>query len=141
MDDLDEQKQLIKHAVLGFEFYRLHTNLEALEGISDDNLVTALDLFQELDGLEANLYGQIVQQRIEVIKTLQEKIDENALQRVIQRYLFDHLWLLDPSWERTEGTQVMEARVQKLFAEVTADLTDEERRGRLDIAYRKTAGE
>jgi hypothetical protein len=94
MDDLDEHKQLIKHAVLGFEFYRLHTNLEALEGISDDNLVTALDLFQELDGLEANLYGQIVQQRIEVIKTLQEKVDENALERAIQRYLFDHLWLL-----------------------------------------------
>ena len=101
----------------------------------------ALDIFQELDGLEENLYGQIVQQRIAVIRTLQNKVDENALERAIQKYLFDHLWLLDPSWERAEGTAVMEARVKSMFDEVTADLTEEERRGRLDIKYRKAAGE
>src|ERR1700730_10619222 len=115
MDDLDEQKQLIKHAVLGFEFYRLHENLDALEGISDDNVPAALELFQELDGLEANPYGQIVQQRIQVIKILQEKVDQNAREKAIQQYLFDHLWLLDPSWERAEGTQVLETRVQAMF--------------------------
>lgn len=141
MDDLDEQKQLIKHAVLGFEFYRLHENLDALDQIDDDNLVSALEVFHELDGLEANLYGQIVQQRIKVIRTLQEKVDENALEKAIQQYLFDHLWLLDPSWERTESTEVMEARIQKMFAEIDADLTDEQRAGRLDIGYRKSAGE
>ena len=76
-----------------------------------------------------------------MIKTLQEKVDENALEKAIQQYLFDHLWLLDPSWERAEGTAVMEKRVTAMFAEVTAGLTDEEKRGRLDIAYRKAAGE
>lgn len=141
MDRLDEQKQLIKHAVLGFEFYRLHENLDALEAISDDNLVAALDIFQELDGLEANLYGQIVQQRISVIRTLQEKVDENSLEKAIQKYLFDHLWLLDPSWERTEGTEVMETRVMKMFDDVTAELPDDQKNGRLDIGYRKAAGE
>lgn len=141
MDDVDEQKQLIKHAVLGFEFFRLHENLDALDSISDDTLPAALEIFQELDGLEANLYGQIVQQRIKVIKTLQEKVDENALEKAIQKYLFDHLWLLDPSWERAEGTQIMETRVKSMFADINADLTDEEKRGRLDIGYRKTAGE
>ena len=36
----------------------------------------------------------------------------------------------------------MEARVKSMFDEVTADLTEEERRGRgLDIGYRKAAGE
>lgn len=141
MDNPEEQKQLIKHAVLGFEFFRLHENLEALDAISDDNLLTALEVFQELDGLEANLYGQIVQQRIKVIKTLQEKVDENALEKAIQKYLFDHLWLLDPSWERAEGTSIMETGVKKMFDSVDADLTAEERAGRLDIGYRKAAGE
>lgn len=141
MDDLDEQKQLIKHAVLGFEFYRLHENLDALDDIDDDNLFSALEVFQELDGLEANLYGQIVQQRIKVIRTLQEKVDENALEKAIQQYLFDHLWLLDPSWERTESTEVMETRIQSMFAGIDAELSDEERAGRLDIGYRKSAGE
>ena len=141
IDDVDERKQLIKHAVLGFEFFRLHENLEALDQISADNLPAALDLFMELDGLEANLYGQIVQQRIKVIQTLQDKVDENALEKAIQEYLFDHLWLLDPSWERAEGTEVMEKRVQAMFKTVTASLTPEERKGRLDIGYRKAAGE
>ena len=141
MDRIDEQKQLIKHAVLGFEFYRLHENLDALDSISDANLLPALDIFQELDGLEAHLYGQIVQQRIKVIKTLQEKVDENALEKAIQQYLFDHLWLLDPSWERTEGTEIMEKRVASMFEEVTADLPEDQKKGRLDIGYRKAAGE
>ncbi|WP_292042624.1 MULTISPECIES: BbrUII/HgiDII family restriction enzyme [unclassified Brevundimonas] len=141
MDRLDEQKQLIKHAVLGFEFYRLHENLDALDNISDDSLLSVLDIFQELDGLEANLYGQIVQQRIKVIQTLREKVDDNALEKAIQQYLFDHLWLLDPSWERTEGTEIMEKRVLSMFDEVTADLPDDEKKGRLDIGYRKAAGE
>ena len=141
IDEVDEQKQLMKHAVLAFEFYRINENLEKLENIADDNLKATLDIFEELDGIELNLYGQIVQQRIHVIRTLQEKVDENALERVIQEYLFDHLWLLDPSWERTEGTELMERRVHKLFEDVDANLTDEEKKGRLDIAYRKTAGQ
>ena len=141
IDEVEEQKQLMKHAVLAFEFYRVNENLDRLENIDDDNLQATLEIFKDLDVLESNLYGQIVQQRIRVIKTLQEKIDENELERIIQKYLFDHLWLLDPSWERTEGTELMETRVGQLFKDVDADLTEEERRGRLDIAYRKTAGQ
>ena len=103
IDEVDEQKQLIKHAVLAFEFYRANENLEKLENIAADNLQAALDIFEDLDSLESNLYGQIVRQRLKVISTLNEKVAENALERVIQKYLFDHLWLLEPSWERTGG--------------------------------------
>ena len=124
-----------------FEFYRVHENLEALEKIDDANLATALAIFDELDGLEANLYGQIVQQRIQVIRTLQDKVDENAREKAIQQYLFDHLWLLHPYWERAESTEVMETRVTSLFEDIDATLTDDERQGRLDIGYRKTAGQ
>ncbi len=141
IDEVDERKQLMKHAVLAFEFHRINHDLEKLESISDDNLPAILDIFKELDDLESNLYGQIVRQRLQVIKTLEERIDENALERVIQRYLFNHLWLLDPSWERAEGTELMERQVTKLLKGVEAKLTDEEKRARLDIAYRKTAGQ
>ena len=141
VDEQKQQKQLMKHAVLAFEFYRINENLEKLENIDDDNLQATLDIFEDLDNLELSLYGQIVHQRIQVIQTLQNKIDENNRERIIQKYLFDHLWLLDPSWERTEGTEFMEKRVDKIFKDVDADLTNEEKRGRLDIAYRKTAGQ
>ena len=140
VDEITERRHLIKHAVLAFEFYRWNENLEGLESIGDENLESAMVMFRELDGLEATLYGQIVQQRIAVIRALQAKVDRNAKERVIQEFIFDHLWLLDPSWERTEASEVMERRVSTLFAAVDTTLSDEEKKARLDIKYRKTAG-
>lgn len=143
IDELDEQKQLIKHAILAFEFFWGNKNLESLERIAEDNINIdkALEIFKSLDGLEANLYGQIVQQRIAIIRTLQEKVDKNALEKVIQRYIFDHLWLIEPSWERVEAPPLIETRVEQLFGEIGADLTEEEKKARIDMKYRKTAGE
>lgn len=140
VDEITERRQLIKHAVLAFEFYRWNENLDGLESIGDDNLESAIVMFRELDSLEATLYGQIVQQRITVIRALQAKVDRNAKERVIQEFIFDHLWLLDPSWERTEASEVMESRVGTLFAAVDATLSDDEKKARLDIKYRNTAG-
>ena len=93
--------------MLAFEFHRWNENLDTLESIGDENLESVIRMFRELDGLETTLYGQIVQQRIAVIRALQEKVDRNAKERVIQEYIFDHLWLLDPSWERTESSELM----------------------------------
>ena len=140
MDNPDERRQLTKHAVLAFEFHRWNENLDRLESIDDENLESVITMFRELDGLEATLYGQIVRKRIDVIRALQEKVDDNARERVIQTYIFDHLWLLDPSWERAEASKLMEKRVGTLFRDVDADLSDEEKNARLDIRYRKTAG-
>lgn len=139
-DRPEERKELLKHAVFAFEFHRANENIEALEKINDENLEAVLNLFRDLDSLEANLYGQIVKQRITVIRTLQEKVDQNDLEKAIQEYLFDHLWLLDPHWERAEASELMEARVDSLFAEIDAGLSEEEKAGRIDIKYRKTAG-
>ncbi|UVI40015.1 BbrUII/HgiDII family restriction enzyme [Qipengyuania spongiae] len=135
-----EEKSLIKQAVLAFEFHRLNENLETLESVEDEGVPTLLELFGEVDGLEASLYGQIVRSRIQVIRTLEEKVDQNALEKVIQEYLFDHLWLIDPAWERADNTEFMERRVDKLFDEIDATLTDEQKAARIDIGYRKTAG-
>ena len=141
VDKIDERRQLTKHAILAFEFYKWNENIDRLKEITDENLDTVIRMFQELDGLEANLYGQIVQQRMAVIRTLEEKIDQKARERAIQQYIFDHLWLLDPSWERVEASERMETRVGKLFEKVDAGLSEEEQKGRIDIQYRKTAGQ
>ncbi len=135
-----DSKQLVKHAILAFEFYRAHQRLERLEYIDDRNLLIALVAFQELDALEVTLYGQIVQQRLAVIRMLQEKVDANDLERVIQEYIFNHLWLLDPHWERVDATARMETRVSTMFEEINATLTAEETQARIDIGYRQTSG-
>lgn len=135
-----EQRQLIKHAVLAFEFFRLNEDIERLEAIDDQDIETLLGMFRELDGLEMNLYGQIVKQRLTIIRTMQEKVDQNNRERVIQEYLFDHLWLLDPSWERAENSEHMEKPVGGLFDDIYHQLSEEEKAARLDIKYQKTAG-
>ena len=140
MDDTKDRRQLTKHAVIAFEFYRWNKNLDSLEDVSDENYESIVQMFRELDGLEVTLYGQIVRQRIAVIRALQEKVDQNAKERVIQEYIFDHLWLLDPSWERVEASELMEKRVSSLFGGLEAKLSEDEKRARLDIKYRKTAG-
>ena len=67
IDGVDEQKQLMKHAVLAFEFYRINENLEKLDNIDDDNLQATLDIFEDLDNLELSLYGQIAQRSPHVL--------------------------------------------------------------------------
>ncbi|GAA4039584.1 BbrUII/HgiDII family restriction enzyme [Parerythrobacter jejuensis] len=135
-----EEKSLIKQSVLAFEFHRLNENLDRLENITDEGVPTLLELFSEVDGLEANLYGQIVKSRVGVLRALEEKVDGNALEKVIQKYLFDHLWLIDPAWERADSTEYMERRVEKVIAQVTSKLSAAEKKARIDIGYRKTAG-
>jgi len=140
-DDPAERKNLVKHAILAFEFYRANSSLEQLDTFSDNNIDGLIKVFSQLDSLETNLYGQIVQQRISVIRKLKEYVDINALEKVIQKFIFDHLWLIDPAWERADAPALMEQRVEELFGKIDADLSAEEKAARIDIKYRKTAGE
>ena len=140
VDELDDRKQLIKHAILAFEFYRAHDNLARLEHVGDRSLDDVLALFRDLDSLELALYGQIVQHRLSIVRTLRAMVEENRIEKDIQKYIFTHLWLLDPHWERIETTSYMEEEVGKLFDEIEAGLTEEEKRGRIDIGYQSTAG-
>ena len=62
--------------------------------------------------------------------------------KTIQEIVYEHLWLLDPSWDRATETPYMEQTVQKEFEEIDAKeiLTDKELNGRYDIKYKMTAG-
>lgn len=137
-DNLDDKKRSLKHAVIAFEFYSASQNLGALERFQDDGLDAALRLFNDLDEFERSLYGHIVNSRIQVIKTLQEKCDSNEVEKVIQKHIYDHLWLIDPSWERTEADSYMEKSIGTILSNI--ELTKEEKASRLDINYRTTSG-
>ena len=140
VDDERERRHLWKHAIIAFEFFSWSNNLNKLETIDENNIEVALDIFNELDNIEFNLYGQIVKERVEIIRTLKSIVDAGSLEKVIQKYLFDHLWLLDPAWERVEASEFMESRVETIFRRNNEELTDSERHSRIDLVYRKTAG-
>lgn len=139
---LDEKDKvgLYQQCVLAFENIRYKGELEALERITPENLDAVTQIFAELDDIEASLYYRIVQERLRVIKALHTHVADNAKEKVVQEYLYEHLWLLEPSWDRATETPLMEQNVQKEFAQLDADLDPEEKRGRFDIKYKMTSG-
>lgn len=138
--DDNKKREIIKYSVLAFEKLRYVNKLSAIEDINIESLESIKDVFLGLDELEATLYYQIIKERIEIIKKFQEITDEDMREKVIQEYLFDHLWLLDPSWERADGTEYMERTVLKALETECDSLSQEERDARLDIGYKETAG-
>lgn len=138
VDDEDDRKLMYRHGILAFERMRIRGSTEELvSGVHDvDKLLKTL---ADRDSLEASLYRDIVRSRLDAIKEFQGIVDEDAKEKVLQKYLFDHLWLLDAAWERATDSEIMESRLIDEGV-ITDDLTEKERLGRVDIAYRTNAG-
>ncbi|WP_070888067.1 ATP-binding protein [Pseudomonas argentinensis] len=140
LDAEDGENIVLKHAILGFERAKMIGSTKELSEAMSVDAQTLLPLLANLDSIEASLYRDIVSNRLSVIKAFQAKITNNELEKVLQDYLFDHLWLLDPSWERATGSEIIEKPVNDEFGKISAKLTNSERKGRVDIKYRKTSG-
>jgi len=140
--DNDAKKNLFKHSVLAFESFRYKENLDALDIISPENIEEFGKIIASFDDIEATLYHQIVTERLKVIDVLREKVHENALERVLQQHIYNHLWLLDPSWERAAEVPDIEVVMSREFKDIDngLGLTEEERLARFDIKYRKSSG-
>lgn len=138
--DDNDKKELLKASILAFESYRRKEELGQLEMIKDEGLDHILKIFHTIDDLELSYYGQIVSLRVGVIKALKDKIKVNDKELVLRDYIFDHLWLLDPSWERTKGTEHAETLVSTFLNDNTASLKGNEKKARVDIGYRAAGG-
>ena len=141
-DKEEDKKSLYKYGILAFEKLKIRGNLKELEEITDETAFQVLGrILQNVHDVEESLYYDIVQQRLQVIEELKRHIDSNEKERVIQEHLFDHLWLLDPSWDAPiQGTGRKEERIQSAFKTIDAQLTEEQKKGRVDIRYQTVAG-
>lgn len=141
VENEDDRKLLYQHGILAFERMRLRgSEKELLEGTMDVGKL--LVLLADRDSLEASMYGDIVKNRLAVIRGLQGLTEADQKEKTLQKYLFNHLWLLDPSWERVDNTEKMETSFSNAMQELEkeADFKDVDKLGRVDIAYRTTAG-
>ena len=135
----DDRRRLIIGGVLAFESLRLRDMLDRLSRVDMGNIDMLRDIFLQLDDLEASSYYQTTKSRLAVIDKMIEITDKNPVERVVQEHIFNHLWLLDPSWERMPGTEHMEATVRKAF-DALEGKHGKDRESRLDIKYTTTAG-
>ena len=116
------------------------SELEELDIHDLSATVAAVRLFLELDDIEASWYYQITKGRLEIIEKLAKYLKGNALEKTLQEHIYGHLWLLDPSWDRATETPTMEKTVVSKFKDISENLTSEEKKGRLDIRYKKITG-
>lgn len=139
-NDDNDKKELLKASILAFESYRRKEELDRLEEMKDESVEHILEIFRSIDDLELSYYGQIVKLRIGIINTLQEKLKDNDKELVLRDYIYDHLWLLDPAWERTKGSEHAETLVNKFLEDNTSKLRGRAKSARIDIGYRTTGG-
>jgi len=138
LDDSD-RNELFAQGILAFEIMKQKDNLDALEAVEATDLPALGKILSSSAELEAVMYHNIVKSRLAVIDKLDRLVGDNEKEAFLQEHLFEHLWLLDPGWERAAHAS-MEQSMKKAFAEVTDKLSQEERDSRYDIRYQRTSG-
>lgn len=139
VNDEEERKELFKYGVLAFEDLKYKDNLEELEAASAHDTGEVARILDDLEDLDATRFHQTVTQRLRVIEKLQEQLEDDAVESVLQEYLGEYPWLLDPSWGRASQNEKMEQWVQMDFVDDEDSIRDEET-GRIDLKYARTAG-
>lgn len=130
------KKEVLKNAVLAFEKLKIRGNLDRLDKLSSFNVEAFKPILDSIDDIEESYFYDITKQRLGIIEKFENLVDENQKEKIIQEYLYQHLWLLDPSWERTTAETEIERTVTKEIKEIEPDSTG----ARIDIAYKTISG-
>ncbi len=139
-DDDHERADLFRYGVIAFEKMRARKSLTDLERVDVTDVHGFLRAFQEVDEVEAALYHETVKGRVDVIRKYQRLVDEDALEKDLQKKLFEHLWLMEPSWDRATGVTEMEVAVTTFLKTDKGLCSKEIEDARMDIVYREFGG-
>ena len=136
MDD-EHRHKFYGNAVLAFEHLKATNALGELEQIDEENVEAFLAWLADMDAIEAARYLEIVRERLAIIDEFEQRVGANEYEKVLQKYIFDHLWLLDPAWERATEYSDMEKQIQNAIDRVRIRNKEEVRP---DIRYRRISG-
>lgn len=131
------KKDLYRSTIIGFEKLKAKKQLARLETISSVTSPEFQAIFRSLDDMEETYYWDITNNRLHIIEKFKDIVDKKELEKVAQEYLFEHLWLLDPTWDRIKGSEHLELT---LTDELKKAKPDADSGARIDIAYRNSAG-
>jgi len=141
LEDEEDRKQLFRSGMLAFERLRLREEAHVLSETTELTASVLLPLLSDLATMEGSLYREIVKVRLDVIREFGNLVDENEKEKILQKHLFENLWLLDSGWERAAGSERIEQILKRDYRAFSPDLTDKESKGRVDIRYKTNGGE
>lgn len=136
--DEKHRAMLFANGMLAFEKMKMQHTLDKLDHIDPDHIESVLSVFRDADEIEAAHYYEIVHGRLQVVKELKDMQKQDQKEQVFQKYVFDHLWLLDPAWERATSEAEMEKTIQDVI-ENQAGKGKKAISMRPDIRYRKVS--
>lgn len=136
LEQEETRKDVLKHTVLAFEKLKVRGNLERLAELSSFNVDVFKPILKSIDDIEESYFYDVTKQRLGIIDKFEKLTDDNEKEKVIQKYLYQHLWLLDPSWERTTAETEIERTLTKELKEIQPESTG----ARIDIAYKTISG-
>lgn len=127
----DARRELYRASILAFErleYRNVLDGISALTSPNDDQLVA--DIFERIDALEGAHYCQIIAGRLAILKKLAAVGPPRWRQSIVQKYLFAHPWMLDPSLERASENTNIQAKLERARGKVA---------GRHELHYLRSA--
>ncbi|WP_083459924.1 ATP-binding protein [Jiangella muralis] len=143
LDNEAHRPALYKASILAFERIAIESTTKELQKFADGLFATdVLPLLANARSYEDALYVQILRSRLEAIERLENMINRDELEKVLQKHLFENMWLLDPSWEGATGDADMEISLTRVRRGTLFNKSEAEnqKQGRIDIQYRTAAG-
>jgi hypothetical protein len=125
----ESRKELLMSGVIAFEGMHRRGMLKAIDSTDEANIPALLSAFQSIDDVESAIYYDLVKGRLQVIDKFETLVQGQNKEVVLQKYIFDHLWLLDPGWDKAT-VPAMEQTVATLIGDKGAP------KDRFDIKYR-----
>lgn len=130
------RNEFYANGILTFEMLKMNEAVELLDTVDDSNVELFVQHLNQISLIEKVRYGEIIAERISVIEKFRNIVDQDVYERILEEYLFDNLWLLDPAWERATQYEHMEETLQAVVDGIPLDDTTV----RLDIRYRTGSG-
>lgn len=137
--DKNQKKSVLANVVLAFEKSKYNNELKKLENMSSDSLAELGGILSGFKEIEASYYYNIIKQRLDIVKQLDEKVLNNDKEKFIQRHLAENLWLLDPTWDEVTNDVIMEKNLYTAL-DVQKDKNDDDKNfGRIDIRLKTSS--
>ncbi|MGG5283849.1 BbrUII/HgiDII family restriction enzyme [Pseudomonas viridiflava] len=132
-----QRKEILKAQILAFEKLKIQDNIEAMQSIDiEKNVEEFRDVMITVEDIEAAYQLEVIEQRLAVIRKLDEHREDKVKERVVQEHIYKHLWLVDPSWGYKENPTEYELTLTEHLKKICPDSSNG---ARLDIAYTSTA--
>lgn len=137
-EQLLQKHEVLKAQIVAFEKLQVQKNIASIDSIDiEKNVADFRNVIVSIEDIEASMYHDIVRQRLAVIRKLDEHQQDEVKEQVVQKHIYEHLWLVDSSWEYKQEPTDFELRLTEYLRK---ECPDSEEGARLDIGYRTTAG-